>query len=164
MGQIMDFITETTSPVVSPMWMIITLSVLTICVIGIAIVAPLYAKRKTVLLQGIALVFLVIGIVSVISSCGTVPYYISHNKLATQTVYDNDKFSAWVLNEYRVEINDKQSEALLYNAVNTKNPTITDAVYIETFDGEDATAILFHNEDDWRLIIHDNIAISTPNK
>jgi sensor histidine kinase YesM len=73
--------------------------------------------------------------------------------------YDIKKFKAWVLDEYLIKLNDNQAEKLLDNTFNENDQEDIETTYITTLTGDDALATLFHDEDEWRLIVTESIAV-----
>jgi hypothetical protein len=104
-------------------------------------------------------VSLLISIMSAASLLVAGTAYLVYGGNPTTSTYNTQEFKEWVLDEYRIELDDKQAELLLKNTFNKEKPSSTDAVYITTFDGKDALATLFHEKDEWRLIVTESIAV-----
>jgi hypothetical protein len=149
----MDFIIETQNTTLNAGNVMLFITFVLFAILCI-ILTILYAiKRETfgIVAGTFAIVFIVLS-----SALGTVTF---NSDKETIISHDTDKFKAWVLDEYLIEINDEQATALLDNTANEKEPYINSAVYVKTFNGEDAIATLFHDDNKWRLVVTQSIAV-----
>lgn len=160
----MDFITEVALPNGSIVGLYIAIGLVLVAVIPLIIIIAIRKIGKKPVGDSEAVAWIILSSMIIFAIFWSVLYVVQEYKPQIATRYSIDKFQDWVLEEYRVEINEAQAEALLSNTVNSQNPITSDPVYITTFDGNDATALLFHEKDDWRLVIHDNVAVPAPSK
>lgn len=156
----MDFITNNALTAGETSAFIIAIIVLSIILVGSIFLGIFGGGGPKADVNFAYFMYLIMTLVSVVALVLVSISFIDKNN-GNSYSFDEKKFQSWAADEYMLELDDEQTEALRNNVMEYGDTEPPVPVYVETFNKTGAMAYLFKNDTDWNIVLLQSSVVPT---